>query len=135
MYESAKLITSSRPQSLGSRLCDFAQIALFSCRFEVGINVVLCKVQLGRQSCSLLIVCRMRHCTLVLAHSERCHLQAYMWQRVNCPLNYDVSNCVYNMSVNFDQIHETLLSVVYLALDSDACFRLDQIPSPHLVLD
>jgi len=31
--------------------------------------------------------------------------------------------------VNFDQIHVTLLSVVYLVLTSDACLRLDQIPS------
>jgi len=41
----------------------------------------------------------------VLEHSERHRLQAYMWKRVNCPLNYDVNNCVYNISVNFDQIH------------------------------
>jgi len=53
-----------------------------------------------------------------------------MWTRVNCPLNYDVNICVFNISVNFNQIHATLLSIVYLVLASDACLRLDQIPSP-----
>jgi len=59
----------------------------------------------------------------------------YTWKRENCPLNYDVNICVYNISVNFDQIHATLLSIVYLILASDACLRLDQIPSPHIVSD
>jgi len=68
-------------------------------------------------------------------HSE-CHwLQAYMWKLVNCPLNYDINNCVYNISVNFDLIHAILLSKVYLVLVSDACLRLDQIPSPYMVSD
>jgi len=99
------------------------------------IMVVLCMVQLGNQSLSLLTVCRMRRCALVLEHSERLRLQAYMCKRENCPLNYDVNNCVYNISVNFDQIHATSLSIVYLVLASDACLRLDLIPSPHLVSD
>jgi len=78
--------------------------------------VVLCMVQLGNQSLSLLNVCRMWRCVLVLEHSERHQFQAYMWKRVNCPLNFDVNNCVYNLSGNFDQIQATLLSVVLLQM-------------------
>jgi len=63
----------------------------------------------------------------VLERSERHRLQAYVWKRVNCPLNYDVNNCVYNLSKT-DQIHAILLSIVYLVQPSDACLRLDQIP-------
>jgi len=54
-----------------------------------------------------------RLCALVLEHSERLRLQTYMWKQENCPLNYDVNNCVYNISVNFDQFHATLLSVAF----------------------
>jgi len=67
------------------------------------------------------------NCALVLEHSERHQFQAHMWKRVNCPLNYDVNNCVYSISVNFDQIHATQPSIVYLVLVFDACLRLDQI--------
>jgi len=77
------------------------------------IIVVLCMVQLDNQCSSLLTVCRMRRYALVWEHSERLRLQAYMWKLENCPLHYDVNNCVYNISVNFDQIHATLLSIVY----------------------
>jgi len=95
------------------------------------IMVVLCTVQLGNQSLSLLTVCRMRRCALVLEQSER----LYIWKRENFPVKYDVNNCVYNISVNSNQIRATLLSIVYLELASDTCLRLDQIPSPHLVSD
>jgi len=111
MYEGAKLITSGRPQALGSGLCDFAQVVS---SVRSWIMVV---------------------CALVLEHLERFRLQAYMWKRENCPLNYDVNNYVYNISVNFDQIHATLLSIMYLVLASDACLWLDQIPSPNVVSD
>jgi len=90
--------------------------------------VVLCMVMLDNQSLSLLTMCRMRRCALFLEHSERFRLQAYMQKRENCPLNYDVNNYVYNISVNFDQMHVTLLSIVYLVLASDTCLRLDH---PH----
>jgi len=43
------------------------------------------------------------------------------------PLNYDVNNCVYNISVNFDKIHAILLSMVYFVLASDACLRLGKL--------
>jgi len=46
MYQNVKLVTNSRSQGLRSRLCDVAQIVMFM-------------VQLGNQSLSLLIVCRM----------------------------------------------------------------------------
>jgi len=69
--------------------------------------VVLCMVQLENQSLSVLTVCRMLRCALVLEHLERSRLQAYMWKRENCPLNYDANNYIYNISVNFNQIHAT----------------------------
>jgi len=48
MYEGAKLITSGRPQGLGSGLCDIAQVILFSCPFEVGLWLCRVCVQLFR---------------------------------------------------------------------------------------
>jgi len=54
--------------------CATAQIVPFSCPFEVGlwwIMVVLFTVPLGNQSSSLLTVCRMRRCALVLEYSIR----------------------------------------------------------------
>jgi len=68
--------------------------------------VVLFMVQLGIQFLSLLIV----------------------WKGVNYPWNCDVSSCAYNIFLNFDQIHATMLSTVYLVLASDVCLRLGQNP-------
>jgi len=81
MSEGAKLITSGRPQGLGSGLCDFAQVLTALMCVLSWIMVVLCKVQLSNQSLSLSAVCRMQHCALVLEQSERLRLQAYMWKR------------------------------------------------------
>jgi len=93
--------------------------------------VVLCTAQLDNQSWSLLISAECSVAHFSLEYLERPQFQAYIYKWVNCPLNYDVSNYVYNVPVNFDQIHSTLLSVVYLKLASNPCLRLDQIPSPH----
>jgi len=67
MYESAKLITSSRPQGygIGLWLCSSCTIPM---SVQNWIMVVLCTIQLENQSLSLLIVCRMRSCALVLVH-------------------------------------------------------------------
>jgi len=121
MYEGVKRITSGRPQGLGSGLCDFAQVVRSHVSSKLDYGCVVYG-QLGNQSLSLLTVCRLLRCALVLEHSERLRLQVYMWKRENCPLNYDVSNYVYNISVNIDQIHATLLSIVYLVLASNACW-------------
>jgi len=59
--------------------------------------VVLCMVQLENQSLSLLTVCRMLRSALILEHLERLRLQAYMWKRENCPLQYDINNYVYTI--------------------------------------
>jgi len=45
VYRSTKLIMRSHSQGLGSGLCDFAQIVLFSCPFEIGLW--LCCVRFG----------------------------------------------------------------------------------------
>jgi len=119
--------------------CVFLRILIISslATFLVtnSFSVRMCREAVNQSTLSLLTVCRMWHCALALEHSERLRLQAYMWKRENCPLNYDVNNCVYNVSVNFDQIHAALLSIVYLVPASNACLRLDQISSPHLVSD
>jgi len=92
-----KALNLLRVQGLGNGLCDFAQVVPFSFPLR---TVQLVQSELGNQSWSFLIVWKMRHYTLVLEHLERHQFQAYMWKRVNCPLNCDVSNCVYNISVN-----------------------------------
>jgi len=59
----------------------------------------------------------------------RHQFQAYMWKRVSCLWNCYVSNCVNNLSLNFDKIRATLLSIVYLALASERLFE----PRPNTI--
>jgi len=128
MYEGPKLIMSGRPQGLGSGLCDFAQVVLFSCPFEFGLW--LCCIRFSSEI-SLLTVCRMHTClgafrtSLVASlHVEAGELLLELRRQQLC-LQY-----ICKLRSN-----ATLLSMVYLVLASDACLRLDQIPYPHLVSD
>jgi len=52
-----------------------------------------------------------------------------MWKRENCPLNYDVNNYVYDISVNFDQIRATLLSIFGTGFRRLFEARLNAIPT------
>jgi len=62
MYEGAKLLMSSRPQGLGSGLCDFAQVLTALMCVLSWIMVLLCMVQLGNQSLDRVQIAALRTC-------------------------------------------------------------------------
>jgi len=101
--------------------------------------VVLCMVQLGNQSLSILTVCRMRRCANVLEHSERkltspvaslgLHVEA---GELPNELRRQQLCLQLKIPVNFDKSHATLLSIMYLVLASDVYLILDQNIIPTL---
>jgi len=116
---------SSRSQGLGSRLCDVAQVAQFSCPFELDYCCVV--YDSARQSV-LECLDRVQNAALCtcLGAFRTSLVSSLHVEASELPFNCDFSNCVYNISVNFDQIHATLFLVLYLALASDAYLMLDQ---------
>jgi len=132
MYEGAKLITSSRTQGLRSGLCDFAQVVPFLCPFEVGLWLCCVRFSSGisPRVSWLCVKCGVAHLSWSIQNVSGCKPtcgsgRTAPWTTTSTTVS----------TVNFDQIHATLLSIVYLVLASEACLRLDQIQSPHLVSD
>jgi len=51
-------------------------------------------------------------------------VSSLQWKQMNCPFNYDVTNRVSNISLNFDLIHATQHSVTWVELASASILML-----------
>jgi len=123
VLQSVKLITG-----LGSGLCYFTLLELYRShvRSKLDSGSVVYGLYIARQSV-LESLDRMQYVVLrtCLGAFRTSPVSSLHVEADELPLNCDVSVCVYNISLNFDQVHATLLSVVYLVLVSDVCLRLD----------
>jgi len=96
------------------------------------IMVVLCTVLLGIQSWSLLIVCRILRRACLAAFRTSPVLSLHV-EAGELPLELRRQQLCLQYICELRSNPVNQLSVVHVALASDAFLRLHQIPSPHLV--